>query len=97
MGCLNPVLLSWCSCLLTRRMDSSKGSVLSSLHVLKMLELLQSLNGQKDIAGRIIKVTGVLLYKTRRPHMKITSQVHHYEVGISSKSSSEFIILLFNQ
>ncbi|KAI3912312.1 hypothetical protein MKW98_023181 [Papaver atlanticum] len=55
MGCLNPVLLSWCSCLLTRRMDSSKGSVLSSLHVLKMLELLQSLNGQIDIAGRIIK------------------------------------------
>lgn len=42
--------------LVTRRMDSSKGWVLSSLHVLKMLEPLQSLNGQLDIAGRIIKV-----------------------------------------
>ncbi|KAI3961393.1 hypothetical protein MKW98_026993, partial [Papaver atlanticum] len=27
---------------------------------------------------------------TRRPHMKITSQVHHYEVGISSSSSLGF-------
>ncbi|KAI3878081.1 hypothetical protein MKX03_014349 [Papaver bracteatum] len=36
-------------------MDSSKGWVLSSLHVLKMLEPLQSLNGKLDIAGRIIK------------------------------------------
>ncbi|XP_026393744.1 uncharacterized protein LOC113288833 [Papaver somniferum] len=26
-----------------------------------------------------------------------SSQVHHYEVGISSSSLSEFIILLFNQ
>ncbi|KAI3940717.1 hypothetical protein MKW98_030036 [Papaver atlanticum] len=30
----------------------------------------------------------MLSFFTRRPHMKITSQVHHYEVGISSSSSS---------